>query len=110
MVGISRVRQDILFPVFIHTINKQILDSKLFILTIILVYSKITKNMFKQIIAISNQNLMNILNVMIYKKLTMLNISIIQSYGFKAINKHKNAKNVKTCITCLPNYLVCQIL
>lgn len=110
MVAPSRVRQDILFPVFIHIINKQILDDKLFKLTIILVYSKIIKNMFKQIIAISNQNLMNILNVMTYEKLTKLNISIIQLYGFKAINKHNNAKIVKTCIACLPNYLVCQIL
>lgn len=64
MVAPSRIRQDILFPVFIHTINKQILYDKLFKLTIILVHSKIIKNMFKQIIAISNQILMNILNVM----------------------------------------------
>lgn len=38
---------------------------------------------------------MNILNVMTYEKLTMLNISIIQLFGFKAINKHNNAKNCK---------------
>lgn len=43
MVAPSRVRQDILFPVFIHIINKRILDDKLFKLTIILVYSKILK-------------------------------------------------------------------
>lgn len=48
---------------------------------------------------------MNILNVMAYEKLTMLNISIIQLFGFKAINKHNNAKTVKTCITCLPNFI-----
>lgn len=88
----------------------KILYDKLLKLTIILVYSKIIKNIFKQIIAISNQNLMNILNVLTYEKLTKLNISIIQLYGFEAINKHNNAKIVKTCITCLPNYLLCQIL
>lgn len=43
MVAPSHVRQDILFPVSIPTLNKQILDDKLFKLTIMLVYSKIIK-------------------------------------------------------------------